>query len=115
MGDLSMWKKLTYRNYFLAATIIDAVAVLLILLLKNNLPPLVPFLYGRPAGEAELIITAGLFIAPVTSLIITVLNLSVSLWVKDDFLKKILAISSIVIAGLMAITIVKIVFLVGFF
>ena len=110
-----MWKKVTYRNYFLAATIINAIIALAVLILKNNLPPLVPLLYGRPAGEAELIVTAGLFIAPAASLIITVLNLLISLWVKDDFLKKILAISSIVIAGLMAITIIKIIFLVGFF
>jgi hypothetical protein len=110
-----MWKNVTYRNYFLAAIIVDLVTALLIFILKNNLPPLVPLLYGRPAGEAELTVTAGLFIAPGVGFIITFLNLFISLWVKDNFLKKILAISSIVISALMAITIVKIVFLVGFF
>jgi hypothetical protein len=110
-----MWKKLIYRNYFLAATIVSLVTALLILILKNNLPPLVPLFYGRPSGEAELTITAGLLIAPGVALIITILNLFISFWVKDDYLKKILAISSIVISSLMAITIIKIIFLVGFF
>ncbi len=110
-----MWKKVTYRNYFLAAIIVNIVTALLILILKQNLPPLVPLLYGRPAGEAELTVTAGLFIAPGVALIVTFLNLFISFWVKDDFLKKILAISSIVISSLMAITIIKIIFLVGFF
>jgi hypothetical protein len=110
-----MWKKLIYRNYFLAAAIVCFITALLILILKNNLPPLVPLLYGRPSGEAELTITAGLFIAPGVALIITFVNLLISLWVKDDFLKKILAVSSIVISALVAITIVRIIFLVGFF
>lgn len=110
-----MWKKVTYRNYFLAAIIISVVAAVSLLLIKSFLPPVVPLFYGRPSGEAELTMALGLFIAPGASLAVTFLNLLLSLWVKDDFLKKILAISSIVISALMAITIVKIVFLVGFF
>jgi hypothetical protein len=110
-----MWKKVPYRNFFLAAIIINIGVALSLTLLSSILPPLAPLLYGRPAGEAQLTKTLGLFIAPGTSLLITMLNLGLSLWVKDDFLKKLLAVSTIVISILTAITITKIILLVGFF
>jgi hypothetical protein len=109
-----MWKKVTYKNYFLAAIIINIGVVLSLVLLKSFLPPLTPLFYGRPAGEAQLTKTLGLFIAPGASFLITILNLCLSLRVKDDFLKKLLAISAIVISALTTITIIKIILLVGF-
>jgi hypothetical protein len=110
-----MWKKAIYGNYFLAAILVNLVVVLSLIILKGFLPPQVPLFYGRPAGSAQLTTTLGLFIAPGVSLLITIINFFICLSVKDDFLKKILAISSIVIAILMAITITKITLLVGFF
>ena len=104
-----------YRNFFLAAIIINIGVLLSLILLKNFLPPLVPLYYGRPMGEAQLTNTFGLLIAPGISLLVTVLNLCLSLWVRDDFLKKLLAVSAIVISTLTAITITKIILLVGFF
>jgi len=110
-----MWKKLTFRNYFLAAITIDLVTGLSIILLRDFLPPLVPLFYGRPAGEAQLTGTFGLLIAPGVSFLITVINLGISLLVENNFLKRILAISTIVISVLTTITVAKIIFLVGFF
>lgn len=109
-----MWKKVTYRNYFLAAIIVNLGVAFSLILLKSILPPLAPLFYGRPAGEAQLTKTLGLLIAPGASILITILNLCLSLWLKDDFLKKILAISAIVISALTTITIIKIILLVGF-
>jgi len=110
-----MWKKLAYRNYFLAAVIINIGVFLSLVLLRNFLPPLAPLFYGRPVGEAQLTNTFGLLIAPGASLLMTALNLGLSFWIKDNFLKKLLAISAIVISVLTAITITKIILLVGFF
>jgi hypothetical protein len=110
-----MWKKIIYRNYFLAAIIINVAVALSSILLKSFLPPLVPLFYGRPAGEAQLTNTFGLLVAPGVSLLIVLINSLLSLWVKDDFLKKLLAISAIVISVLTSITIIKIILLVGFF
>ena len=110
-----MWKKLAYRNYFLAAVIINIGVFLSLVLLRNFLPPLAPLFYGRPVGEAQLTNTFGLLIAPGASLLMTALNLALSFWTKDNFLKKLLAISAIVISVLTAITITKIILLVGFF
>ena len=110
-----MWKKVPYRNYFLAAIIINIGILATLILLKSFLPPLAPLFYGRPAGEAQLTNTLGLLIAPGVSLLITVINLLLCFWVKDDFLKKLLAVSTIVVSVLTAITIIKIILLVGFF
>ncbi len=110
-----MWKKVAYRNYFLVAVIINVTVLLSLILLRNFLPPLAPLFYGRPMGEAQLTNTFGLLIAPGVSLLMTVLNLCLSFWIKDVFLKKLLAISAIVISVLTAITITKIILLVGFF
>jgi len=110
-----MWKKVAYRNYFLTAIIINLGILLSLILLKSLLPPLVPLFYGRPAGEAQLTNTFGLLIAPGASLLMTLLNLCLSLWAKDGFIKKILAVSAVIISVLSAITITKIVLLVGFF
>lgn len=106
---------MAYRNYFLAAIVIDIIVVLLLIILRNFLPPLAPLFYGRPTGDAQLTKTFGLLIAPGASFLITAVNLLLSLWVKDVFFKKLLAISAVVISVLTTITIVKIVFLVGYF
>lgn len=110
-----MWKKLIYRNYFLSAIIINLTTALSLIFLRGYLPPLAPLFYGRPAGTAQLTSTLGLLIAPSVSFLVSVLNLGISILVKDDFLKKILAISSLIISLLTTITIIKIIFLVGFF
>jgi len=110
-----MEKKLSFKNLYFIAIIINVVAILAIIILKSFLPPLVPLFYGEPAGEAQLTNTFGLLIAPAVAFLLTILNLSVSFWVKDEFLKKILAISTLVISVLTAITMVKIILLVGFF
>ena len=110
-----MWKKVPFRNYFLAAIVINLGVFLLLIILKNFLPPLVPLFYGRPTGAAQLTNTFGLVATPGASLLITAINIFLSFWVKDNFLKKLLAIAAIVVSILTAITIVKIILLVGFF
>ena len=110
-----MWKKIPYRNYFLAAFMINVGVSLLLILLKSFLPPLAPLFYGRPTGEAQLTNTLGLLIAPGVSILITMVNLILSLWIKDDFLEKLMAFSAIIASVLTTITIIKIVLLVGFF
>jgi hypothetical protein len=110
-----MFNKVVFRNYFLVAVGVDILTILTPLLLRNLLPPLVPLFYGRPVGERQLISTLGLSIAPLASLLITVVNLLLSLRAKDLFIKRVLAISALVISALTAITVTKIIFLVGLF
>ena len=106
---------MVYRNYFLASIIINLLTALAVLILKSFLPPLTPLFYGRPVGATQLTATLGLLIAPGISLLLTIVNLLLSFTVKDDFLKKVLAVSTAFISLLTTITVIKIIFLVGFF
>ncbi|MGA3291685.1 MAG: hypothetical protein ABSC49_00895 [Candidatus Microgenomates bacterium] len=108
-------KRIFSNNYFLATVILDILTIALILVLQSFLPPVVPLLYGRPVGEGQLVPRLWLIIAPIASLAITLINIPLNLWVKDDFLKKIIAISTLVISCVTTITVIKIILLVGFF
>lgn len=109
------WKNTVFRNFFLAATIINAVSIAAVFLLQSFLPPVVPLFYGRPEGAAQLTQPMWLLVAPGISLVITILNLLLSVRSKDDFLKKILAVTSFIVSFISLITITKIILLVGFF
>jgi hypothetical protein len=109
------WKKVTFHNYFFVAFIINILSIAVILITQGLLPPVVPLYYGRPEGVAQLIQPLGLLIAPAISLLIGAINLVLNMWTGDVFLKKILAVTSLVFSVISLITIVKISLLVGFF
>jgi len=110
-----MWKKVAFKNLFLASVVIDVVAALAVVILENFLPPVLPLFFGLPTGETQLVGRLGLLIAPAAAFLLTILNLNVSLLTHDQFLKKILAVSALVVSVLIVITILKIILLVGFF
>ena len=109
------WKSLPLRNLYYLALIIDIGTGVAIVALENYLPPVVPLFYGLPVGQDQLTSTFGLLIAPAVSALIAVINFLISFWVRDSFLRKVLAISSIILSILTTITVIKIIFLVGFF
>ena len=108
-------KNLVFKNYYYSAAALSGISILGIFFLQSFLPPVVPLFYGGTAGEGQLVPALGLLIAPGASLIITVLNIGLSMTTKDDFSKKALAISALVVSILTTITLIKIVFLIGFF
>jgi len=110
-----MLKRLHFKNYFYTSIALDLVMMLAIVLLKGFLPPVVPLLYGNPTGNSQLLPTLGLLVAPGISLTVTVINISLSLIIKEEFLRKILAVSSVLVTILVAITVIKVFFLVGYF
>jgi hypothetical protein len=110
-----MAKKIAFRNLFFAAGIINVIGAFIPLVCKSFLPPVAPLFYGRPSGPEQLIVTLGLTIAPLFSLGITIINLFLNIWIKDQFIKKVLAVSALGISILTIITVVKIVLLIGFF
>jgi hypothetical protein len=110
-----MGKNLTFKNLFWASIIINLVEIILIATLRKFLPPVLPLFYGRPAGVTQLTNVFGFLIAPASALLLTIVNLIVSSQIKDEFLKKILAVSTLMGTFLVLITIIKIIFLVGLF
>lgn len=111
----SIWEKSPLKSYIYFAFGINVLTLLSILLAKNLLPPEVPLFYGNAVGESQLIKSFLLVIAPTVSLLILVLNLLLLNMVDDSFLKKALVVSAFFVSILSCITVLKIIFLVGFF
>lgn len=109
------WKRLRFPNFFVAAGVLNLLTVISILVLKGFLPPVVPLMYGRPAGAEQLTQTLFLLIVPGVSLLLSGVNVFISSSSKDDFIKKFLAVASLAVSAMATITITKIILLVGFF
>lgn len=95
--------------------VVNLLVILLVLLLRNNIPPQVPLFFGKAQGEEQLATQGALILPALLAIIVTVLNIILSTLFKDTFLQKVL-IGVIVIATLLStITIFRIVLLVGSF
>ncbi len=110
-----MWKDLPHKNYIYLSLGLSAASALSVFIFKNFLPPVVPLLYGRPVGQSQLVGYLGLLIAPTVAFAITLVNLFIAKRIQDNFLKRVLIVSSFFISLLAAITFFRIIFLVGFF
>jgi hypothetical protein len=110
-----MWKNTPYKGCVYFSVAVNLASIILIFALKAFLPPVVPLFYGLPSGSEQLVQTLGLILVPMVGLIITITNVVINGFVEDNFLKRILIISSTFISILLTITIIKIIFLVGFF
>jgi len=104
-----------FKELVIAGFSLDFIAALLIIFLRNFLPPVVPLLYGRPGGVGQLVPELYLLIAPLAAIVLTIVNLLVMNFQENLFTRKILSASAFLISLLTTITIVKIILLVGFF
>lgn len=111
----SFWAHIPFRNFFYLSLFFNIAIIVIIFLIRSFLPPVVPLFYGRPEGEGQLIPTLGLAIAPLAALVLSAVNLILTKLVKDEFIRQILIISTFLISLLTFITVIKIIFLVGFF
>ena len=109
------FKKIVFRNYFLAAGLLAIASVAIVLIARGYLPPLLPLFYGKPVGMEELAPRDFLFFVPIASICISFINILISKSAKDDFIKKILAVSSLIVSFMSAVTVIKIILLIGFF
>lgn len=109
------WKKIAFHNFFLAAGILDILTIIGILSVKSFLPPVIPLYYGKPAGTEQLAITNFIFIIPAIAVFVAAFNLFISSSTKDDFIKKTLAVTALIVSLMATITVAKIILLVGFF
>ena len=89
--------------------------IIAVLLIFNYLPPEVPFLYGNIQGQEQLVPKLFLIIGPIGSIFISFLNNYISKKVDDELYKKALSATSILVNIMVAITLTKIIFLVGLF
>jgi hypothetical protein len=110
-----MLKKLPLKSALYLAVGLNIGSLAVIMLLKDWLPPVVPLFYGLPNGESQLVSVYGLLLVPGGLLVITLTNTLMAIYVKDLFFKKSLIVTSAFVSALGAVTIIKIILLVGFF
>jgi len=112
--ELNKLEKLPLKGYFNASWIINFIIIIFSLLIQKRLPPQIPIFYGLPQGEAQLSSSIGILVPSVSSLIFVSLNLFLINIIKDEFIKKILVIAGLATAVFASITVIKIIFLVGY-
>jgi hypothetical protein len=81
--------------------------------LKDRLPPEIPLFYGLAEGTEQLAPSKYLILPSVLGFLILIINLIISASIKNTFYKKILLLCAFATNVLVAITIVKIILLVG--
>ena len=94
---------------------LNLTVVVLFLLIKGFLPPIIPLLYGRPSGAGQLLPDWGILLAPALSTLLIIINVVTSNYVLAVFSKKLLIAAGCLVSLLTTITVLKIIFLVGFF
>lgn len=98
------------RSSYLIACGLVLVMLILITLLLGSLPPTVPLYFTLPWGEARLAPKLMLYILPSITLILIVFNLGLGRLSDklSPLLPRVLAVSTVVIAGMMLISLLGI-------
>lgn len=81
--------RLPYAKTVFAFCALNIVLVILVFLIKNRLPPVVPIYFGLPSGSEQLGPPESLALLPLASLIIAIINALISTFTKDEFLQKV--------------------------
>jgi hypothetical protein len=110
-----MWKNIPLKKYAYISILLNVAIAVTIFSTKDFLPPIVPLFYGLPGGINQLSSYVYLFIIPSIGLFIVILNILIARFCHDLFVKKALIIAGFFVSALGAITIIKIISLVGMF
>ena len=113
--DKNLLAGLPFSNFVYASFVLNLLLIVFVLTIQRWLPPQVPLFYGMAEGEGQLSQSIFLTIPALAAIGITIVNIVISLGVKDTFVKKTLIVAGLAATFLATITVVKIVFLVGSF
>ena len=113
--DKNLLVGLPFRNFVYASFVVNLLLIVFVLAIQRWLPPQVPLFYGMAEGEGQLSRSIFLPIPALAAIGVTIVNIFISLGVKDTFIKKALIVAGLAATFLATITVVKIVFLVGSF
>ena len=106
-------RNIPFGRFMVYGIFINLILVILIFIFRNNLPPQIPLFYGLPEGEEQLASGLTLALPSLLSLIISFLNLGLSFIIQEEFIKRALILSSLLVTLFSLITTLKIFFLVG--
>lgn len=95
--------------------VLNIISMAFILLIQKHLPPQIPLYYGLPEGEAQLVSPLWLLLPAVICFILTAINSFLSIYLKNNFIKKLPIFTSITLSAFSTITIFEIAFLIGQF
>lgn len=107
-------KKINLQNIIIVSPIIlSFITAILILFSQPFLPFKLPFFYSLTWGAEQLATLPQFLIIPALSLCFTLINLMVTWQLKNNqiLLKRILIYSSLVLTGILVVSIIKIFFL----
>ena len=99
----------------IASLVIAALTTLIVVLVQKKLPPQVPLLYGAAEGESQLVNSWALLVPSLFSVLAIIVNGAISSLTKDEFIRKILIFSALVVTLFSIVTTFKIILLVGSF
>ena len=103
------------RKVFIFAAVLNLAVAGIAIFALLRLPPQVPLFYGLPETEERIASSWMLVIPSGVSFLILLVNASLSLFIEDEFPKKILVAASFAVTLFSAITTLKIISLVGSF
>ena len=104
-----------YRKLSLSLVLINIAIITLVYNLTYYLPPEIPLYYGAAEGVDQLASSNMLILPGFISLLIILTNLTLSVLINSDFIKKALILGAVVATFFSTITIIKIFFLIGSF
>lgn len=114
-----VWKNLK-KNWIVSISekfvfLLLSISIVLLLWQWKHLPPLVPLWYDKPWGAEQLADPHWLFILPLSSLVVYIVNVVSSIYIISDYLVfiQIASLTSLLVSFLSCITLMKIIFLVG--
>jgi len=88
--------------------------ILLILIFWQKLPPEIPLFYSRPWGKEQLVSPLWLFLLPILSFFVFLINSIISNFSnkEEKLIQKVLEVSPAIFSLLCLITLIKIIFLI---
>lgn len=104
------FKKLIYLIF-----LINLITAFTAFAIQKNLPPEIPLYFGLPQGTSQLSLSIGLIIPAAVSLTIAIVNVTLAVFVSDDYLKKALIFGGLGLTFFSTIAVFKIAQLVGSF
>lgn len=113
--DLEQKDLVPFKKFLISAFVLGLMTIGLVLLFQKNLPPEVPLFYGLPKTEVQLASSLSLIIPSLAALGIIIINLLISQFIKDEYLKSVLVLAGVAGIFFATITTLKIIFLVGSF
>lgn len=104
-----------FKNYVSISVSVSlaTIAAVVITILFSKLPPQVPLYYGLPEGEAQLAPALALILPSLVSIATSIVNIMTCFFIEDEFLKKVLILTSIGVTFFATITTIRIILLVG--